>query len=67
MTLFVTLDGALMLFYIAKREQRPLLYYGAYVLAGIAILTKGPVGLVLPGLIILAYWGPAGTAVPSGP
>lgn len=57
MTLFVTLDGALMLFYIAKREQRPLLYYGAYVLAGIAILTKGPVGLVLPGLIILAYLG----------
>lgn len=55
MTLLVAMDGALMLFYIAKTEQRSRLYYGAYILAGIAILTKGPVGLVLPGLIILAY------------
>ncbi len=55
MTLFVAMDGALMLFYIAKTENRPRLYYAAYILAGIAILTKGPVGLVLPGLIILAY------------
>lgn len=55
MTLFVAMDGALMLFYLAKRENRPLLYYGAYALAGLAILTKGPLGLVLPGLIILAY------------
>lgn len=55
MTLFVTLDGALMLFYVAKRESRPRLFYGAYALAGLAILTKGPLGLVLPGLIILAY------------
>ncbi len=55
MTLFVTMNGALMLFYIAKREKRPSLYYVAYALAGVAILTKGPVGLVLPGLVILAY------------
>lgn len=54
-TLFVTMNGALMLFYVAKREDRPNLYYAAYVLAGIAMLTKGPVGLVLPGLVILAY------------
>lgn len=55
MTLFVFMDGALMLFYVAKTRQRPRLYYGAYLLAGLAILTKGPIGLVLPGLIILAY------------
>ena len=55
MTLFDTMNGALMLFYIAKREKRPNLYYGAYALAGVAVLTKGPVGLVLPGLVILAY------------
>ena len=55
MTLFVAIDGALMLFYLAKTEKRPRLYYGAYALAGLAILTKGPLGLVLPGLIILAY------------
>lgn len=55
MTLFVVMDGALMLFYVAKTGQRTRLYYGAYLLAGLAILTKGPIGLVLPGLIILAY------------
>lgn len=55
MTLFVFMDGALMLFYVARTRQRPRLYYGAYFLAGLAILTKGPIGLVLPGLIILAY------------
>lgn len=55
MTLFVFMDGALMLFYVAKTRQRPRLYYGAYLLAGLAILTKGPIGLVLPSLIILAY------------
>ena len=55
MTLFVFMAGALMLFYVAKTRQRPRLYYGAYLLAGLAILTKGPIGLVLPSLIILAY------------
>lgn len=36
MTLFVAIDGALMLFYLAKTEKRPRLYYGAYVLAYLA-------------------------------
>jgi hypothetical protein len=30
-------------------------YYGAYAAAGLAVLTKGPVGLVLPGLIVLLF------------
>jgi 4-amino-4-deoxy-L-arabinose transferase-like glycosyltransferase len=30
-------------------------YLGFYVLSGLAVLTKGPVGIVLPGLIILAF------------
>ena len=30
-------------------------YWGAYLCSALAILTKGPVGLVLPGLIILAF------------
>lgn len=30
-------------------------YLGFYLLSGLAVLTKGPVGLVLPGLIILAF------------
>lgn len=55
MTLFVTTTGSLMLFYVAKSENKSRLLYGAYALTGLALLTKGPVGLVLPGLIILAY------------
>ncbi|MBR8827399.1 MAG: glycosyltransferase family 39 protein [Gomphosphaeria aponina SAG 52.96 = DSM 107014] len=30
-------------------------YLGFYVLSGLAVLTKGPVGIVLPSLIILAF------------
>ncbi|MEO0948892.1 MAG: glycosyltransferase family 39 protein [Cyanobacteria bacterium J06641_5] len=30
-------------------------YWGAYVCSALAILTKGPVGLVLPGLIVLVF------------
>lgn len=30
-------------------------YWGAYICSALAILTKGPVGLVLPGLIILIF------------
>jgi 4-amino-4-deoxy-L-arabinose transferase-like glycosyltransferase len=31
-------------------------YYSAYVFAGLAVLTKGPVGLLFPGTIILLYF-----------
>mgnify|MGYP007127280384 FL=1 len=44
-----------MLFYLAYSEGRPHLYYGAYACAALAVLTKGPVGLVLPGLIIVLF------------
>ena len=55
MTLFVFFSATLMLFYLAYSENRPRLYYGAYACAALAVLTKGPVGLVLPGLIIVLF------------
>lgn len=36
-----------------QKAQRPIMW--AYAFAGLAVLTKGPVGIVLPGLILLAY------------
>lgn len=55
MTLFVFFSATLMLFYLAYSENRPRLYYGAYVCAALAVLTKGPVGFILPGLIIVLF------------
>ncbi|WP_301963081.1 glycosyltransferase family 39 protein [uncultured Megasphaera sp.] len=55
MTLFVFFSATLMLFYLAYSEGWPRLYYGAYACAALAVLTKGPVGLVLPGLIIVLF------------
>lgn len=55
MTLFVFFSATLMLFYIAYSENKPRLYYGAYACAALSVLTKGPVGLVLPGLIIVLF------------
>ncbi|MCI1247430.1 MAG: glycosyltransferase family 39 protein [Megasphaera sp.] len=55
MTLFVSFSATLICFYIAYSEDRPLFYYAAYIMAAVSVLTKGPVGLVQPGLIILVF------------
>lgn len=55
MTLFVTFSATLISFYIAYSEDKPMLYYLAYFMAALSVLTKGPIGLVQPGLIILAF------------
>lgn len=55
MTLFVFYSACLMAFYIAYSEKRPAFYYAAYAFAGLAVLTKGPIGLLQPGLIILLF------------
>ena len=54
-TLFVSLSGMLIAFYLGYTERRVRWYYLAFFLAGIAVLTKGPIGLCLPGLIILLF------------
>lgn len=55
MTLFVFYSACLMAFYIAYSEGKPRWYYLAYFFAGLAVLTKGPIGLFQPGLIILLF------------
>ena len=55
MTLFVFMNGTLVFFYLGYKEKKPQLYYVAYALSALAVLTKGPVGLLLPGLIIVLF------------
>ena len=53
-TLFVFLNASLVFFYLGYRHDRRL-YYASWLFSGLAVLTKGPVGIVLPGLIILMF------------
>ncbi|MFZ9972804.1 MAG: ArnT family glycosyltransferase, partial [Vulcanococcus sp.] len=41
--------------------QRPLGFVALAVFCGVAVLAKGPVGLLLPGLVMLAFWALKGT------
>ncbi len=54
-TLFCCISITLMTFFIGYRDKNFNLYYISYAFAGIAILTKGPIGFFLPGLIILIF------------
>ena len=55
MTLFVAESLSLIGFYIAYTEKKVLWYYVAFAAAAVAVLTKGPIGLCLPGLIIMLF------------
>ena len=55
MTLFLLFAATLICFYIAYSEGKTKWYYAAYVCSAVAVLTKGPVGLVQPGLIIILF------------
>ena len=55
LSLFVFFGGTLAAFYIGYRERRISFFYIAYACAGLAVLTKGPIGFLLPGLIILVF------------
>ena len=55
MSLFLFFGGTLAAFFIGYRERRRGYFYIAYACAGLAVLTKGPIGLLLPGLIILVF------------
>ena len=50
------LFGALGCLLIAAREQRPRLEHVGYALLALAVMTKGPVALVLIGLFLAAAW-----------
>ena len=55
MSLFVFFNAVLVCFYLAYSSEKKQYYYGAYLFAGLATLTKGPIGFLLPGLIILVF------------
>jgi len=55
LTLFVFFGGTLGAFCLGYREGRRGYFYLAYACAGLGVLTKGPVGFLLPGLVILVY------------
>lgn len=55
MTLFVFFNAALIFFYLGYHFKKRNYYYGAYFFAGLAVLTKGPIGLLLPGLIVVLF------------
>ncbi len=55
MTLLVMFSLTLMTFYIGYREKNPRLYLLSFASSGVAVLTKGPIGFFLPGLIILIF------------
>ncbi|WP_027397877.1 ArnT family glycosyltransferase [Anaerovibrio lipolyticus] len=55
LTLFVFFNGVLMAFYMGYSTGRRSWYYLCYILAGLATLDKGPIGILLPGFIILVY------------
>ena len=57
MTLFCSMSLTLVFFYVGYHKRRPRYYYISYVAAAIGSLTKGPIGLVMPGFIILLFLG----------
>ncbi len=44
--------GSLFAFFHAWQQKLPIWLWVGYVLVGLAVMTKGPVGLILPGLIL---------------
>lgn len=53
-TLFFFLSASLASFYLGYTEKKAW-YYGAYIFAALATLTKGPIGLFLPSLAALLF------------
>ena len=55
MTLQFVFALTLISFFLAYRARRPKFYAVSFAAAGVAVLTKGPIGFFLPGLIILLF------------
>lgn len=55
MALFVFFDAVLLFFYLGYTTAKKNYYYACYVFAGLAVLTKGPIGILLPGFIIVLF------------
>ena len=55
MTLLVMFSITLITFYLGYRAGNEKFYLIAFAASGVAVLTKGPIGFFLPGLIILIF------------
>lgn len=55
MTLLVMFSLTLITFYLGYRAGNEKFYLIAFAASGVAVLTKGPIGFFLPGLIILIF------------
>lgn len=53
--LFFFFNGALVFFYLAYSGENKKYYYGTYIFSALATLTKGPIGFLLPGLILTLF------------
>ena len=53
--LFLFFNATLLFFYLGFSTTEKNYYYVMYAAAGLATLTKGPVGFLLPGLIIVLF------------
>ena len=53
--LFFFFSATLLFFYLGYRDGRVMYWYLMYVAAGFSVLTKGPIGVLLPGLIITLF------------
>ena len=55
MTLLVMFSITLITFYLGYRAGNEKFYLIAFAAAGVSVITKGPIGFFLPGLIILIF------------
>jgi len=55
MTLLVMFSATLISFFLGYRAGKPQIYLISFAASGVAVLTKGPIGFFLPGLIILIF------------
>ncbi|MDY4920881.1 MAG: glycosyltransferase family 39 protein [Phascolarctobacterium sp.] len=53
--LFLFFSATLLFFYLGYSKGKRLFWYLMYATAGLSVLTKGPIGVLLPGLIITLF------------
>lgn len=53
--LFCFFSATLLFFYLGYRDGKASYWYIMYAAAGFSVLTKGPIGVLLPGLIITLF------------
>lgn len=53
--LFFFFSATLLFFYLGYRDGKTKYWYIMYAAAGFSVLTKGPIGVLLPGLIITLF------------